>query len=180
MRVNSSCVSIFAVLALFNGAVAEDDEVTYGADIVRPFDSLCGHVVNVHPTIMPCSYLSFSLLFHSRGQCSIAWPQRTIRGSHTTWTRLCLFPTNTKACQFNLSATSRDHMRNISKDAWIFMEKNEVKTVWATSIREHPWVCDSPGACITIQNWDTQRFGHPTKWWGCSKSIGRQTKTIKR
>ena len=40
MRVNSSYVSILAFLALFKGAVAEDDEVTYGADIVRPFDSL--------------------------------------------------------------------------------------------------------------------------------------------
>lgn len=38
---NSSCVSILAFLALFKGAGAEDDKVTYGADIVRArFDSL--------------------------------------------------------------------------------------------------------------------------------------------
>jgi hypothetical protein len=40
--VKASCVSILAFVALFKGAVAvaEDDEVKYGADIVRRFDSL--------------------------------------------------------------------------------------------------------------------------------------------
>lgn len=132
MRVNSSCVSILAFLALFKGAAwAEDDKVTYGADIVRArFDSLV-MMMCVRPAIKGQFLTSsfFSLLLYSHSRCIIIWRQRTMRGSHTTWTRLCRFLTNTKTCQFNLSATSNNNMRIISKDAWIFMEKTGVEDV---------------------------------------------------